>query len=59
MSNGNWVVTNGLATGDQVIASGLQAVQPGAPAKASPWQPGKEAGPPNGAQGGKPAAGKH
>ena len=58
MSSGNWIVTGGLAAGDQVIVSGLQAVQPGAPAKASPWQPGKDAGPPNGAQGGKPAAGK-
>lgn len=59
MSNGNWIVTHGLAAGDQVIVSGLQSVQPGAPAKASPWQPGKDAGPPNGAQGAKPAAGKH
>ncbi len=59
LSNGNWVVTGGLAAGDQIIVSGLQAVQPGAPAKASPWQPGKDAGPPNGAPGGQPAAGKH
>lgn len=58
MSNGNWIVTGGLAAGDQVIVSGVQAVQPGAPAKASPWQPGQNAGPPNAAQGGKPAAGK-
>lgn len=59
LSNGNWVVTGGLAAGDQIIVSGLQTVQPGAPAKASPWQPGKDAGPPNGAPGGQPAAGKH
>ncbi|HEY9131897.1 MAG TPA: efflux RND transporter periplasmic adaptor subunit [Dyella sp.] len=58
MSNGNWIVTGGLTAGDQVIVSGVQAVQPGAPAKASPWQPGQNAGPPNAAQGGKPAAGK-
>lgn len=59
LSGGNWIVTGGLATGDQVIVSGLQAVQPGAPAKASPWQPGQNAGPPNGAPGAQPAAGKH
>jgi membrane fusion protein (multidrug efflux system) len=35
----NWVVTEGLADGDQVIVSGIQKVQPGAPAKAVPWQP--------------------
>jgi membrane fusion protein (multidrug efflux system) len=38
-SGTDWVVTGGLATGDQVIVSGVQAVQPGAPAKATPWQP--------------------
>jgi membrane fusion protein (multidrug efflux system) len=32
----NWVVGSGLAEGDQVIVSGLQRVQPGAPAKAVP-----------------------
>jgi membrane fusion protein (multidrug efflux system) len=35
----DWVVTSGLATGDQVIVSGIQAVKPGAPAKATPWTP--------------------
>jgi membrane fusion protein (multidrug efflux system) len=59
LSNGNWIVTGGLAAGDQVIVSGIQAVQQGAPAKASPWTPGQNAGPPNGAPGGQPAAGKH
>jgi len=59
LSGGNWIVTGGLAAGDQVIVSGIQAVQPGAPAKASPWQPGQNAGPPNGAPGAQPAAGKH
>lgn len=59
LSSGNWIVTGGLASGDQVIVSGLQSVQPGAPAKASPWQPGQNAGPPNGAPGAQPAAGKH
>ncbi len=35
----NWVVTDGLADGDQIIVSGVQKVKPGAPAKATPWQP--------------------
>ncbi|HEY7378625.1 MAG TPA: efflux RND transporter periplasmic adaptor subunit [Steroidobacteraceae bacterium] len=30
----NWVVTKGLADGDQIVVSGLQKVHPGAPAKA-------------------------
>jgi RND family efflux transporter, MFP subunit len=37
MSGGNWVVTGGLAAGDQVVVSGIQNVKAGAPAKASPW----------------------
>ncbi|HTM69934.1 MAG TPA: HlyD family secretion protein, partial [Luteimonas sp.] len=32
----DWVVRSGLVEGDQVIVSGLQRVQPGAPAKAMP-----------------------
>jgi membrane fusion protein (multidrug efflux system) len=36
---GNWIVSSGLSDGDQVIVSGLQKVQPGAPAKAVPWTP--------------------
>ncbi len=39
MRGGNWIVSGGLAAGDQVIVSGLQKVKDGAPAKASPWQP--------------------
>ena len=35
----DWIVTSGLAAGDQVIVSGIQMVQVGAPAKATPWQP--------------------
>ena len=35
----DWIVTKGLAGGDQMIVSGLQKAQPGQPAKASPWQP--------------------
>ena len=38
-SGGDWVVTAGLAAGEQVIVSGVQNVKEGAPAKASPWQP--------------------
>jgi membrane fusion protein (multidrug efflux system) len=39
-----WIVTSGLAAGDQVIVSGLQGgspmgVQPGMPVQPSPWQP--------------------
>ena len=39
MRGGNWIVSDGLAAGDQVVVSGLQKVKDGAPAKASPWQP--------------------
>jgi membrane fusion protein (multidrug efflux system) len=34
----DWVVTSGLKAGEQVIVSGLQAVQIGAPAKTERWQ---------------------
>ncbi|HEX6834609.1 MAG TPA: efflux RND transporter periplasmic adaptor subunit [Rudaea sp.] len=40
----NWIVTDGLADGDQVIVSGLQKARPGSPAKATPWQPGQPGG---------------
>ena len=35
----DWIVTDGLAGGEQVVVSGVQRAQPGQPAKASPWQP--------------------
>lgn len=35
----SWIVTDGLADGDQIIVSGLQKAKPGAAAKATPWQP--------------------
>ncbi|WP_158906159.1 efflux RND transporter periplasmic adaptor subunit [Burkholderia sp. L27(2015)] len=35
----NWVVTRGLADGDQVVVTGVQMVREGAPAKAVAWQP--------------------
>lgn len=39
MQNGNWIVTDGLADGDQIIVSGVMKARPGAPAKATPFQP--------------------
>ena len=38
-TGGNWLITSGLAAGDQIIVSGLQKVKEGAPAKATPWKP--------------------
>lgn len=35
----DWVVTAGLANGDRVIVSGIQAVRDGASAKTEPWTP--------------------
>ena len=37
---GSWIVTGGLAAGDQVVASGLQRARVGEPATPTPWQPG-------------------
>jgi len=39
LDGSNWVVTGGIADGDQIVVSGLQKLKPGAPAKATPWQP--------------------
>ncbi|MBS0431765.1 MAG: efflux RND transporter periplasmic adaptor subunit [Proteobacteria bacterium] len=39
MDGVDWIIVSGLTAGDDVIASGVQAVQPGAAAKAVPWQP--------------------
>ena len=36
---GYWIVTEGLAAGDQVVVSGLQRARVGEPATATPWQP--------------------
>ncbi|HWG10550.1 MAG TPA: efflux RND transporter periplasmic adaptor subunit [Rhodanobacteraceae bacterium] len=44
----DWVVTSGLTVGDQVIVSGIQMVQVGAPAKSEPWQPAASIGTPTG-----------
>jgi membrane fusion protein (multidrug efflux system) len=35
----NWVVTKGLAEGDQIIVTGVQMVKEGAPVKTVAWQP--------------------
>jgi membrane fusion protein (multidrug efflux system) len=43
--NGNWIITEGLAAGDQVIASGIQRVKAGDAAKATPWSPEADAAP--------------
>jgi membrane fusion protein (multidrug efflux system) len=53
----NWIVTDGIADGDQVIVSGVMKVKPGAPAKASPWQAQKPAD--GAAPAAAPAADKH
>lgn len=34
----SWIVTDGIADGDQIVVSGVQKVQPDKPAKAVPWQ---------------------
>ncbi|MET0230112.1 MAG: efflux transporter periplasmic adaptor subunit, partial [Rhodanobacteraceae bacterium] len=39
-ADGNWIVQSGVASGDQVIASGIQRAKVGAAAKGVAWQPG-------------------
>ncbi|MEO5625352.1 MAG: efflux RND transporter periplasmic adaptor subunit [Dokdonella sp.] len=34
----SWIVTGGLADGDQIVVSGVQKVQPDKPANAVPWK---------------------
>jgi membrane fusion protein, multidrug efflux system len=34
-----WIASGGVADGDRIIVSGLQQARPGAPVKATPWQP--------------------
>ena len=53
----DWIVTNGLTAGDQVIVTGLQGAHEGAPAKATLWQAGQNV-PPSQA-GSAPADGSH
>ncbi|AOD14624.1 efflux RND transporter periplasmic adaptor subunit [Xanthomonas fragariae] len=47
---GQWIVTGGVAPGDQVIVDGVQKAKEGQPAKGVPWNPNKPA------QGGQPGA---
>lgn len=47
---GQWIVTAGVAQGDQVIVDGVQKAKEGQPAKGVPWDPNKPA------QGGQPGA---
>lgn len=35
----DWIVTDGITDGDQIVVSGVMKVKPGATAKATPWQP--------------------
>ena len=37
-SGGNWVVHQGLASGDRVIVSGVQRIRPGMPVSVTPAQ---------------------
>jgi membrane fusion protein (multidrug efflux system) len=53
----SWIVTTGLADGDQVVVSGVQKVKPDAPAKATPWQPDADASKPPAAP--QPGTDKH
>jgi membrane fusion protein (multidrug efflux system) len=52
----NWIVTSGLASGDEVIVKGLQSVHEGASVKASAWQPDSTGAAP--VSGGQPAGAK-
>jgi membrane fusion protein (multidrug efflux system) len=45
LQNGNWIVTDGLADGDEIIVSGVMKAKPGEPAKAVPFQPSGAAAP--------------
>src|ERR1035437_10571440 len=36
--NGQWVILDGLKTGEQVMVDGFQKLRPGAPVKPVPWQ---------------------
>lgn len=37
--DGDWIVTSGVAAGDQVVVSGVQRAKVGQPAKGTPWKP--------------------
>jgi membrane fusion protein (multidrug efflux system) len=52
MRGDSWIVTDGLADGDQVIVSGVQKARPGSPAKGTPWQATASTGTPAAGAGG-------
>jgi len=54
MSGADFIVSDGLKGGEQVIANGLQKARPGTPVKAVPWNPAAPviAAPPQGGMGG-------
>ena len=39
MSGADWIIADGLKSGDQVIVNGLQKARPGTPVKPVPWNP--------------------
>jgi membrane fusion protein (multidrug efflux system) len=47
MSEGDFIIEEGLKPGDQVIVNGLQKIRPGAPVKAVEWNPAGNAPAPN------------
>jgi membrane fusion protein (multidrug efflux system) len=53
MRGDSWIVTDGLADGDQVIVSGVQKARPGSPAKGTPWQATASTGTPAAGAGGE------
>jgi membrane fusion protein (multidrug efflux system) len=54
-----WIVTDGIAEGDQIVVSGVQKVKPDAQAKATPWQPNADAAKSAPGAATAPAADKH
>jgi membrane fusion protein (multidrug efflux system) len=54
-----WIVTDGIAEGDQIVVSGVQKVKPDAQAKATPWQPSADAAKSAPGAAAAPAADKH
>jgi membrane fusion protein (multidrug efflux system) len=54
-----WILTDGVAEGDQIVVSGVQRVKPDAPAKATPWQPNADTAKSAPAASAQPAGDKH
>ncbi len=52
-----WVITDGLKPGEQVIVDGFMKMRPGAPVKPVPWNGGKPAAPQGAAPASAPKAG--